>query len=82
MKARGRHYLFGIIFIGLAIYQAFTGDYVECALYALAGLAFMVNSLASEPRWSRFRKPLVVATWILIIVTGLLFLYLLQFHYA
>jgi hypothetical protein len=81
MNARVRQYLFGLIFVGVGIYQYVIGDYIEMWLYAIAGVAFIVNSLTLEPRLIAYKKPLVVVSWILIASTGILFLYLLQFKY-
>jgi hypothetical protein len=80
-KSETRQYLFGIIFFGFGIYQLVTGDYLEFTLYTAAGLAFIVNTLTFEPKLIVYKKPLVITTWILIGITGLLFLYLLQFKY-
>jgi hypothetical protein len=81
MNARVRQYLFGLIFIGVGIYQFTIGDYIETWLYAVAGVAFIVNSMTLEPKLIAYKKPLVIASWILIASTGILFLYLLQFKY-
>ena len=81
MSAKNRQYLFGLIFFGVAIYQLTVRDYLEVALYGLAGLAFIVNALTLEPRMAPNKKPLVIISWILIAGTGILFLYLLQFKY-
>jgi hypothetical protein len=81
MNALTRQYLFGVIFIGVGIYQGTIGDYLETSLYSLAGLAFIVNAATMQPQLVKYKKPLVIVSWILIITTGLLFLYLLQFKY-
>jgi hypothetical protein len=81
MNARTRQYLFGLIFLGVGIYQLVVKDYLEFSLYATAGTAFIVNCLTMEPGLSRYKTPLVIASWILIGSTGILFLYLLQFKY-
>lgn len=81
MNARNRQYLFGLIFLGVGIYQLVIQDYLEFSLYALAGTAFIVNCMTMEPRLVKYKKPLVIASWILIGSTGILFLYLLQFKY-
>jgi hypothetical protein len=81
MNAKNRQYLFGLIFIGVGIYQFTINDWLEFSLYTLAGLAFIVNSLTMEPRLWQYKKPLVIVSWVLIISTGILFLYLLQFKY-
>lgn len=81
MNPKTRQYLFGSIFIGVAIYQFAIEDFLEFALYALAGTSFIVNAMTMEARLLSYKKPLVVASWILILATGILFLYLLQFKY-
>lgn len=81
MNAKSRQYLFGLIFLGVGIYQLTVKDYLEFGLYSLAGTSFIVNSLTMEPRLTSVKKPLVVVSWILIGATGILFLYLLQFKY-
>lgn len=81
MNAKTRQYLFGLIFVGVGIFQFTIRDWLEFALYSLAGLAFIVNALTMEARLTAYKKPLVIASWILIGVTGILFLYLLQFKY-
>jgi hypothetical protein len=50
-------------------------------LYLTAGAAFIVNTLAAEQRLLAYKKILVVATWLLIVTAGILFLYLLQFKF-
>jgi len=76
-----RQYLFGIFFIGFAIYQLVLGDYLECALYAAAGGAFIFNTLAKEPRFVPQKSVFVFLTWGLIIVAAIMFFYVLQFNY-
>lgn len=81
MDATIRRYLFGVIFFGLGLYQFYIQDYVEASLYLVAGLAFIVNSLASEPRLAAYRKWLVIAAWTLIIASGIIFLYVVQYKW-
>lgn len=81
MNSLKRQYLFGLIFIGIGIYQVIISDYLEFSLYTVAGTAFIVNALSSEPMLAAYRKPLVIAAWTLIISAGILFLYLLQFKF-
>jgi len=54
---------------------------LEASLYMIAGAAFIFNTLAAEPKVFNYKKTLVIITWTLIIVAGILFLYLLQFKY-
>ncbi|MBT1703576.1 hypothetical protein [Chryseosolibacter indicus] len=81
MSARFRHYLFGVIFIVIAIIQLIRKEYLEFSLYAVAGVTFIVNTLTSEAKLYHIKKQLVILTWILMVVTGILFLYLLQAEY-
>lgn len=76
-----RQYFFGLIFLAVGVYQFTIGDYLEMALYSLGGLAFIVNTLTMEPKLAAWKSALVIVSWILIISTGILFLYLLQFKY-
>jgi len=68
--------------MGFAIYQAVSNkDYLEFSLYFAAGLSFMVNAMTFESKLEQYKKTLVIISWILIISTGLLFLYLIQFKW-
>jgi hypothetical protein len=81
MGSQRRQYFFGLLFLGVAVYQLVKNDVLEFSLYLLAGAAFIFNSLTLEPRLVQYKKPLVVISWILIGASGILFLYLLQFKY-
>lgn len=81
MNTRVRQYLFGLIFIGVGIYQLYLHDYLEATLYSMAGLAFIANTLTLEPRLVAYKKPLIIVTWTLIITTAILFIYLIQFKF-
>jgi len=81
MNATQRQYIFGLIFIGVGVYQLTIKDFWEFALYSIAGLSFIVNALTLEPKLIAYKKNLVLVSWILIISTGLLFLYLIQFKW-
>ena len=81
MGTRSGQYLFAGIFIAIGIYQLVAEDYLEFGLYTLAGTTFIVNALSLDPRLRTYKKPLAIASWMLIIATGLVFLYLLQFKY-
>jgi len=81
MNSVQRQYLFGLIFIGVGIYQLTIRDYLEFTLYTVAGLSFIVNALTLEPKLAVYKKTLVTLSWILIITTGLLFFYLIQFKW-
>lgn len=81
MNPRTRQYLFGLVFLAVGVYQLVIQDYLEFSLYALGGTAFIVNCMTMEPGLVKYKKPLVIASWLLIGATGILFLYLLQFKY-
>jgi tellurite resistance protein TehA-like permease len=81
MDSIKRQYLFALIFVGVGIYQATIKDYLEFSLYTIAGTAFILNALSLEPKLIKFKKPLVIITWVFMIVAALLFLYLLQFKF-
>ncbi|HEY9044658.1 MAG TPA: hypothetical protein VIN08_02135 [Ohtaekwangia sp.] len=81
MNATIRQYLFGIIFLAVSIYQFFKHDYLEASLYMLAALSFISNTLTGEPKLVAYKKILVIITWSLIIITGIVFLYVLQFKF-
>lgn len=81
MKSRTQQYIFGAIFVGVALYQLYVNDYLEAGLYGTAALAFIANTLTHEPRLFSYKKPLVIITWVLIACTGILFVYLLQFKF-
>ncbi len=80
MGAINRQYLFGLIFIIFGGYQIFKNhDYLESSIYILAGLSFVFNASTSEPKLIAYKKVLVMITWALIIASGIMFLYVLQF---
>lgn len=80
MNATQRQYLFGLIFLAVGVYYI-TKQSIETYLYLVGGLAFIVNGLTIEPRLLKYKKPLSIISWVLIIATGLLLLYLVQFHW-
>ena len=81
MSAQQRQYLFGAIFLAFGIFQFYRNQILEATLYSLAGLSFIFNQLASEPKLAEHKRSLVITTWVLIIATGLTFFYVLQFNY-
>lgn len=81
MSSSSRQYVFAAIFIGVAVYQGFMGDYLEVILYSMAGTAFILNALSLEPRLERFKPVIVITTWVLIVATGIFFLYMVQFKF-
>jgi hypothetical protein len=76
-----RQYVFGAILIAFSIYQATIKDYLEVALYAAAGLAFVINAMTFEHKLNSYKKYLVMLAWAFIAATGLLFLYMIQFKW-
>lgn len=78
MSSLKRQYLFGLLFIGIGVYQLVIKDYLEFSLYAVAGTAFIVNALSLEPRLVSAKKVLAIVAWIFIISAAILLLYLLR----
>ena len=77
-----RLYLFGVALFAVAIYQVVQQkDLLESSLYFCAALTFAVNGLTGEPALAPYKKILVIASWLLIVVTAVLFLYLMQFKF-
>ena len=74
-------YIFAIIFTGVGVYQIYRADWLEAILYFLAAITFVLNNLASAPKFAQQKKLMVVIIWVLMIVITLLFLWLLQFKY-
>lgn len=82
MNARLSQYGFVVIFIAIGIYQIIRGDYLESSLYFLASLAFVFNNLSTEPSLVSYKKIFVIATWVAIAITVIVFLWVLQFNAA
>jgi len=81
MNAQLRQYFFGLIFLGFGAYQVYQKDYLEATLYLLAGLSFVANTLVNEPKLISIKKAVVIITWILMIATALVFLWVIQFKF-
>lgn len=81
MNSRLRHYFFGIIFFGLGGYYIYAKNFLEASLYIMAGSSFIINNLTNEPGLAQYKKLLVVLSWVFIIATGILFLWVLQSRY-
>ena len=81
MNATQRQYLFGVIFFAVGIYYMTRNVWIESSLYAVAGLAFVVNALTLEPKLKAYKRILVILSWVLIISAGLLLLYMVQFRW-
>jgi len=81
MASHRRLYLYGGALLLVAAYQAYLGDFVEMGLYVLAAFAFSVNGLTSEPVLARYRKALLVVSWLFIFATVIDFLYLMRFKF-
>jgi hypothetical protein len=81
MSSLLRQHAFAFIFIAVGIFQMVKRDPLEASLYLLAGTAFVFNALASDLRLLKYKKTLVIITWVLMVIVGILFLYVLQFKY-
>jgi hypothetical protein len=73
-----RQYLFGLAFIILSLFYFFKARDIEGTLCVLAGLSFITNQLTAEPKLFAYKKMLVIATWIFILITGVFFFYVLR----
>ena len=62
MSSLTRQYLFGTIFFAVGIYHLWIKEYLEASLYCIAGLAFVVNTLTSEPKLYEYKKILVIVS--------------------
>ena len=81
MNSRVRQYLFALVFAGIGVYYLTKSDYLEGSLYILAGLAFATNSMVNEPALAPYRRIVSIVAWAFIIITGVLFLWVIQFKY-
>ena len=81
MSARIRQYLFGAIFFAIGIYYLVQGNAQEASLYLMAGLCFTLNTMINEPALLPYKKVLTIVTWSMIIVTSILFLWVMQSKY-
>jgi drug/metabolite transporter (DMT)-like permease len=81
MDRRIRQYGFAAIFLAVGIYFIVKQDFLEGSLYCLAGLAFLLNTLVNEAALQPYKSILTVITWALIIITALVFLWVIQFKY-
>jgi hypothetical protein len=81
MSARIRQYLFGAIFFAIGIYYVVQGNSLEASLYIMAGLCFTLNTMVNEPALFSYKKMLTIVTWSLIIITSILFLWVMQSKY-
>lgn len=82
MNANFRQYLFGAIFFAIGIYFLVAEDNgLEASLYIMAGICFAANTLTNEPRLAPYKKTMVIVTWVLIISTSILFLWVMQSKY-
>lgn len=71
-------YLIGTLFTAFGLYQIYQNDIWEFALYTLAGAAFISIGLIKDQKLQRHQKVLSIISWILIITSGLLLLFMVQ----
>jgi len=70
-------YLIALASIGFSVFQLYRDDLREFALYFTLGLAFAVMGLAKEDQFKK-HKWLPVLSWVLVIATGIIFLFVLR----
>lgn len=80
MKPYIIRYLVGVIFLLLALYKLSEGVRFEGTLYLLMGFAFIVMGVINNKIWVQHEKLLTIISWVLIITSCLMFLYLIQFN--
>jgi hypothetical protein len=81
MSGGKRLYIYGAALFAVGIYQVIQRDLLESSLYFCAALTFALNGLSSEPSLASYKKILVILSWAFIIITAILFLYLMQFKF-
>lgn len=79
MNKRLTHeYGFTIAFFALAIYQLLKPNYMEMALYLVAGTAFLLMGLIKNGYFAKYKKLVDIISWILIVATVFYFLFMLR----
>ncbi|HMP98530.1 MAG TPA: hypothetical protein PKC24_02035 [Cyclobacteriaceae bacterium] len=73
----GTQYLIALAATVFAVFKYTQQDYREFTLYFMLGLAFAVLGLSREEKLKQ-HKWLPVLSWILVIATGIAFLYVLR----
>lgn len=81
MPGGRRLYIYASLLAVVGIYQVVQKDLLESSLYFCAGLTFALNGMTNEPKLAAWKKVLVVFSWIFIVATAVLFLYLMQFKF-
>ena len=70
-------FLIALASMGFSVFQYIEGDTREFALYFSLGLAFAVLGLSKEDRFKKYEW-LPTLSWLLIITTGIIFLFVLR----
>jgi hypothetical protein len=70
-------YLVAIISLSFSAYQFYLEDLREFTLYFILGLTFAVMGLSREDRFKKY-KWLVGLSWLLVIASGIMFLFVLR----
>lgn len=78
MKGSFIQYFVGALMLAFAAYQFYVQEIWEAAMYASAGLAFLVMGLIKDDALPRFRGALNILSWVLIITAVFLFLFLVR----
>ncbi len=70
-------YLIALASIGFSVFQYIEGDNREFALYLSLGLAFAILGLSREDHFRKY-KWLPALSWIFVIATAIIFLFVLR----
>ena len=77
-KLTSREYGFTLIFYALAVYQFLKPNYLEMALYLLAGTAFGLMGLVKDGKFQKHKNLVDIISWTLVIITVFYFLFMLR----
>lgn len=78
MKKISTQYIISLVILAFALYQLTLPDYWEFSLYFFAGLSFLVMGMIKSKNFDKYLKVLTILSWILIILTGFLFLFMVR----
>jgi len=72
-----QQYGFALFFAVMAVYQYVKVNYLEMSLYISVTTAFILLALAKDGYFTKSKKTVDLLSWILIAISGVLFLYVL-----
>lgn len=78
MRKISSQYIISFLILAFAVYQLSLPDYWEFSLYFSAGLAFLVMGMIKSKKFDKYDKILTVLSWVLIILSAFLLLFLVR----